>query len=186
MAFSATHVTSKACFWRVRGHATAKIRMLHLAIYPSLSWCAGSRSWNRRELKQVRTVQLRMCRRALNFWPAGEETLQMLVKRSARWSERVMQEAKCRDGAPPFVALGMAPSGPINIRGPRMARRHVQRHRPRIALAPERRRGTASRPRSSQRYEPTVGRPNSSRLYRERPIVRMATSGAGQREMARA
>lgn len=47
-------------FRRVRGFATARIRMLHLAIYSVLSWCAGSRYWNRRELKEVRTMQLRI------------------------------------------------------------------------------------------------------------------------------
>lgn len=73
--------------------------MFHLAIHPIMSWCAGSPYWSRRELKKVRTMQLRMCRNALNVWPTGDETLQMYMRRRARWSEtRRCRRPMCADG----------------------------------------------------------------------------------------
>lgn len=38
--------------WRMHGNATDRIRMLHLAIYPMLGLCAGSRDWNRRQSRR--------------------------------------------------------------------------------------------------------------------------------------
>lgn len=39
-------------------------------------------------------MQLRMCRRGLTFWPVAGDTVQTFLRRTARWSERVMLEAK--------------------------------------------------------------------------------------------
>lgn len=44
-------------FWRTRGHVVQKICMLHLSIFPVLSWCAFTRYWIKRELAEGRTMQ---------------------------------------------------------------------------------------------------------------------------------
>lgn len=48
-------------------------------ICPTLTWRVGSRSWNRLELKVVRTMQLRMCTRALKFWRASADIVQTFL-----------------------------------------------------------------------------------------------------------
>lgn len=49
--------------------------MFHGAIFPVLGWCSATRRWTQRDLREARSVQLRMSRQARCFWPkVGEET----------------------------------------------------------------------------------------------------------------
>lgn len=56
--------------------------MLHLAVFPVLAWGAA------------RTMQLQMCRRALNYWPWTSEDVPAYFRRTARWCDRVNHSAK--------------------------------------------------------------------------------------------
>lgn len=49
-SFRDSHEYSGAC---AHGHATAKVRMLHLDTYPIFSWREGSRHWNRQAFERV-------------------------------------------------------------------------------------------------------------------------------------
>lgn len=49
-------------FWRTKAHAFEKLRMLHMRLFPVLSWCAASCLWKVSELAVGRTMQLRMGR----------------------------------------------------------------------------------------------------------------------------
>lgn len=74
-------------FCRVRGHAAEKARMLHWCVFRVICWCAGSRVWGHMELKVARSLQLRMCRRALNLWPRQDESIADYNKLAARWCD---------------------------------------------------------------------------------------------------
>lgn len=82
-------------------------------------------------------MDLQMCRRALNFWPAGESP-RMFMKRSARCSGRAMQEAKVprwdtalisnwwrRVGGACRAVVG-SPAKTLHFRSPHLARRVVE------------------------------------------------------------
>lgn len=90
--WKAFHARTK--FWRVKMQACHKIRMLQMAVFPVLNWCSASRYWNRAELASVRTMQLRMGRRALNLWPQPHEEFHQFLRRSARWIDNLLQAAK--------------------------------------------------------------------------------------------
>lgn len=62
-------------FWRVRGRAQEKMRILHMCVFPVLSWCSGSRHWTQGELISAYSMQLQMSRRALHLWPFREEPI---------------------------------------------------------------------------------------------------------------
>lgn len=68
---------------------TAWARMFHLARFPIVSWCVGSRYWNRRELARCSCA----CVGRPKFWPTAGDTVQTFLRRTARWSDRVMHEA---------------------------------------------------------------------------------------------
>lgn len=170
---------------------TGKIHKLHLAVQLILRWCACSRYSNRREVRQVGTMQFRMCRRALNFWATGEETLQMLMKRSARWCERVVQEASM----PRWDAASIANWWRLAGQAARLAARQPDKWRSealygatpytltqsvRCKGARNGRRAAAARPRLPRCYEHALGRPSAGRTCRTLPIHYMSRSCARQ------
>lgn len=54
---------------------------LHMAVFPSPSWCAECTAWTQDHLQSARTMQLRMSRRALRLWKrAGEEWQEYLAR----------------------------------------------------------------------------------------------------------
>lgn len=96
---SAHHLRKR--FWRVKGHAAEKLRMLHLIVFLVIRWCAGACFWRQHELKSARTLQLHMCRRAPNLRLRRNEDIADYNHRAARWCEIVLTAAKLprRDAA---------------------------------------------------------------------------------------
>lgn len=81
-------------FWTRRGSWNAKLRMLHMAVWPVLSWCGGSRPWSQLEAKTLRTTQIKMSRRALRLSKRADESLSEFMRHSARTIQRVEEESK--------------------------------------------------------------------------------------------
>lgn len=90
-AWSAYHLRKR--FWRVKGRAAGKLRMLHLGAFPVINWCAGARFWTQTELRSARSFQLHMCRRAAQLWPRQDEAIADYNRRIARWCESVLRSA---------------------------------------------------------------------------------------------
>lgn len=65
--------------------------MLHLAVFPTLSWCSATRY---HEFPEARTVKLRMCTRALQVWPQVDEYVPTFFRRIARLGDCVKQPAR--------------------------------------------------------------------------------------------
>lgn len=63
LAWTSFH--SKRPLWRARGPWLQK---LHLLVYPMVGWSTGSRHWTSVELRQLRSVQMRMTRHILRLW----------------------------------------------------------------------------------------------------------------------
>lgn len=85
------------CFvGRVRGHIVEKVRMLYLAVFPVLNWCSATRRWTQQQMREARSMQLRMTRRALCFWPCVGEERSAHFKRMVAWCECVGVEATAK------------------------------------------------------------------------------------------
>lgn len=54
-------------FWLLRGRW--RQQLLHVSVLPTVGCSAGSRLWSPTELREARSMLLRMTRRILEMWP---------------------------------------------------------------------------------------------------------------------
>lgn len=85
---------AKRPLWLAKGRVQNKRQAPHLAVFPALSWCAGTRHWTLQELKQIRSVQVRMTRRLAGWWPYADEAWAAYTKRTARHAESLWKDAR--------------------------------------------------------------------------------------------
>lgn len=68
----------------MRGRWKQQFQALHMSVFPTVGWGAGCRHWTSTELRQPRSVQLRMTRRVLGWWPKQGEDWPIYARRKAR------------------------------------------------------------------------------------------------------
>lgn len=71
-------------FWRVRGRSREKSMILHMSVFPVLSWCAGA--WFQ-VLSRCTACSCRSVDEALQLWPYRDKSTNTKFERSARWCE---------------------------------------------------------------------------------------------------